>query len=308
MALQYAGHEAITFDNFSTGWHDAVLFGPSFEGDLREFRQVLAAFEKFRPQAVFHVAALSDIAQSMQKQDLYRAVNVEGTRNLLEAMKKADVRKIVFSSTCAIFRPNVTDPLAENAVIGPSNIYGDTKLAAEDLIRGYEESCGIEYVILRYFNVAGADSQARIGEFHRPETHLIPRAIMAAAEQTAMVVNGNDYETPDGTCVRDYIHVEDLALAHLASLEWLDSGRQSDVFNLGVGKGHSVLEVLHAVAEVTGKKIPHTFARRRQGDCSVLVSDGRKAGQLLGWVPTRSELRAMVQDAWNWHRTGGYAR
>ena len=307
-ALRDAGHEPITFDNFSTGWRDAVLFGPVFEGDLRKLAEVVCAMEQHRPDAVFHIAALSDIAQSMQQQELYRAVNVEGTRNLLEAMQKSDVQKIVFSSTCAIFRAEVANPLAEDAVVEPSNTYGDTKLAAEKLISGYGENFGIESVLLRYFNVAGADGQAKIGEFHRPETHLIPRAILAAKENTAMVVNGKDYDTKDGTCIRDYIHVEDLAKAHLASLAWLLSNRHSDAFNLGVGKGHSVLEVLQAVAEVSEQEIRYSFADRREGDCAVLISDGSKARQLLGWVPQKSELRTMVQDAWNWHRHGGYVR
>ncbi len=306
-ALQAAGHIPISFDNFSTGWHDAVRFGPSEEGDLRDDARLDAVFSQHQPEAVLHLAALSDIAQSMREPDLYRHVNVVGTQHLLQNMAKHGVDKIVFSSTCAVYDSANGAGLTEDHPILPASIYGETKLAAENCLQEFEKSHGISSICLRYFNVAGADSGAELGEFHRPETHLIPRILMSGRD-TKITVNGSDYDTPDGTCMRDYIHVKDLCDAHMRGLEWLMSGGNSDVFNLGNGKGFSVLEVLRAAGDITGLAVPYDFGPPRPGDCARLISGSDRAERILGWKPARSSLARMISDAWKWHQTPGYAR
>ncbi len=306
-ALKAAGHIPVTFDNISTGWRDAVRFGPLEEGDLRDIDRVEEVMRLHKPDAVLHIAALSDIAKSMLRPEEYHEVNVVGTGNLLKAMERYHVAKIIFSSTCAVYQAGSAELLTEEAELAPNSVYGRTKLDAENAI-SIAGTTGIRSVKLRYFNVAGADSEAEIGEFHRPETHLIPIAIHAAVEGKVVAVNGDDYATPDGTCIRDYIHVEDLAQAHLFALRWLIEGGLSETFNLGTGHGYSVLEILRMVEETTGTTISTSIGPRRAGDNAKLVSASTKAARLLGWSVQKSDLRQMIGDAWAWHRGTGYLR
>lgn len=307
--LAQQGYEPVTFDNLSTGWRDAVKFGPFEQCDLCDLEQVRAAFAKFDPVAVMHFAAFSQVGESMQDPAKYWRNNVLGSLNLIQATVEADVRQFVFSSTCATYGDHDNVVLDENCPQEPINAYGASKRAVEEILENLRHSAGLQSVVFRYFNVAGADPDAEIGEFHQPETHLIPLMLDAIdGKRDALTVFGTDYDTPDGTCVRDYVHVVDLVEAHVLGLKWLQSGKGSRAFNLGTGDGFSVKEVVRHSKAVTNKDVPIVMGPRRAGDCTKLVSGSTRAKAELGWSPTRSNLAEMITDAWRWHQNGSYEK
>ncbi|MDO6523457.1 UDP-glucose 4-epimerase GalE [Shimia thalassica] len=306
-ALKQAGFEPITFDNISTGWEDAVKFGPFEKGDLMDREHLDKVFAKYKPIAVMHFAALSQVGESMQVPGKYWRENVGGALNLIEAANDAGCKKFVFSSTCATYGDQDNVVLDENSAQLPINAYGASKRAIEDMLRDFQASHGLRHVIFRYFNVAGADPDAEVGEFHQPETHLIPLMLDAIeGRRPALTVFGTDYDTPDGTCIRDYVHVCDLVDAHVLGLNWLLGDKESRVFNLGTGSGFSVREVVDYSRSVTNREVPIVEGDRRPGDCTRLVSGSTRAEKELGWTPTRSNLSTMIADAWRWHQTGHY--
>ncbi|MFU8880740.1 MAG: UDP-glucose 4-epimerase GalE [Rhodobacterales bacterium] len=307
-ALKQAGYQPVTFDNLSTGWRDAVKFGPFEQGDLRDRARLDEVFAAYRPAAVMHFAALSQVGESMSDPGKYWANNVTGSLCLIQAAVAAGCLDFVFSSTCATYGEQDNVVLDENTAQYPINAYGASKRAIEDILRDFGTAFGLKHVIFRYFNVAGADAEAEIGEFHQPETHLIPVMLDAiAGKRAALTIHGTDYPTPDGTCIRDYVHVCDLVDAHVLGLKWLEQGHPSRVFNLGTGKGFSVKEVIEQSRAVTNRDVPHVNGPRRAGDCTKLVSGSSRALQELGWNPTRSTLKVMISDAWRWHQTGHYS-
>jgi len=307
-ALRQAGFTAVTFDNFDTGWRDAVKFGPVFEGDLLDRGALDRCFEEHCPSAVMHFAALSQVGESMQEPGRYWRNNVLGSLNLFEAAIAGGCRDIVFSSTCATYGDQDNVVLDETSDQYPINAYGASKRAIEDILRDFEAAHGLRHVIFRYFNVAGADPEAEVGEFHQPETHLIPLMLDAIdGKRAALTIYGTDYDTPDGTCIRDYVHVCDLVDAHVLGLKWLQDGKPSRVFNLGTGSGYSVREVVAASRAVTNRDVPMIDGERRPGDCTKLVSGSTRAKTELGWSPKRSALDTMIRDAWRWHQNGHFA-
>lgn len=307
--LARAGYTPVTFDNLSTGWQDAVKFGPFEQGDLLDRARLDEVFAKYQPAAVMHFAALSQVGESMSNPGKYWLNNTGGSLNLIEAAADAGCLNFVFSSTCATYGEQDNVVLDENSVQLPINAYGGSKRAIEDMLRDFGGSHGMKSVIFRYFNVAGADEEAEVGEFHQPETHLIPLILDAVSgRRSALTIFGTDYATPDGTCIRDYVHVMDLVDAHVLGLRWLADGKGSRVFNLGTGTGFSVREVMEAAAQVTGQIVPCTEGPRRAGDCTKLVSGSTRAEEELGWQPQRSTLAQMIGDAWRWHQRGQYAK
>ncbi len=308
-ALKAAGYTPVTFDNLVTGWADAVKFGPFEQGDLLDRTRLDEVFAKYQPVAVMHFAALSLVGESMEQPGKYWRNNVVGSLTLIEAAGAAGCKKFVFSSTCATYGDQDNVVLDENCAQMPINSYGASKRAIEDILANFGESDGINHVIFRYFNVAGADPQAEVGEFHRPETHLIPLVLDAIdGKRAALTIFGTDYDTPDGTCVRDYVHVCDLVDAHVLGLKWLEDGKGSRVFNLGTGKGFSVREVVDGCRAVTNREVPLKEGPRRAGDATKLVSGSERAEKELGWTPQRSNMEAMVVDAWRWHQNGHYEK
>ena len=306
-ALRAAGYTPVTFDNLVTGWEDAVKFGPLEKGDLLDRARIDEVFAKYKPVAVMHFAALSQVGESMQVPGKYWLNNVMGSLNLIEATVAAGCENFVFSSTCATYGDQDNVVLDENSAQYPINAYGASKRAIEDILRDFEASNGLNHVIFRYFNVAGADPEAEVGEHHQPETHLIPLMLDAIdGKRDALTIFGTDYETPDGTCIRDYVHVCDLVDAHVLGLKWLQDGKGSRVFNLGTGSGFSVREVIDHSRAVTNRAVPYNEGDRRAGDCTKLVSGSTRAEQELGWKPSRSTLQTMISDAWKWHQTGHY--
>lgn len=305
-ALIAHGHEPVVFDNLSRGHRAAVGNARLFQGDLLRPEDLLRAFSLVRFEAVLHFAALAYVGESTERPDAYYRNNVCGTLNLLDAMRAADVRMIVFSSSCATYGEPSTVPMAEDHPQRPLNPYGRTKLVCEWLLRDHDAAFGIRHVALRYFNAAGCSSDASIGEDHDPEPHLIPRTLMAAAGRIAEVrIFGTDWNTPDGTCIRDYIHVEDLAEAHVLALEHLQKGGPSRAWNLGTGVGHSVREVIACAEKVTGKQVPAKEGPRRPGDAAALVADATAVQRELGWKPRHWELEDIVRSAWRWMQKGG---
>ena len=307
-ALARAGFTPVVFDNLSTGWAEAVKWGPLVRGDLMDLAMIDAALAEHRPIAVMHFAALSLVGESMSNPGLYWRINVGGALNLIESAVAHGVGNFVFSSTCATYGDQDGVVLDESTPQRPINAYGGSKLAIEGMLRDFGAAFGIAHVIFRYFNVAGADPEGEIGEQHRPETHLIPLMLDAVAgRRPALSVFGTDYPTPDGTCVRDYVHVADLAEAHVLGLRHLLQGRGSAVFCLGTGRGFSVREVIEASRAVTNREVPVVFAERRPGDAAALVSSSSRAVQELGWEPRHSTLRQMIGDAWAWAQKPGYS-
>ncbi|QYX56944.1 UDP-glucose 4-epimerase GalE [Roseovarius sp. SCSIO 43702] len=308
-SLRDAGYTPVTFDNLSTGWEDAVKFGPFEKGDLLDRARLDTVFAQYRPTAVMHFAALSQVGESMAKPGLYWRNNVAGSLTLIEAAIAAGCLDFVFSSTCATYGDQDNVVLDEDCAQHPINAYGASKRAIEDMLRDFEASNGLRHVIFRYFNVAGADPDAEVGEFHQPETHLIPLVLDAVAgRRDALTIHGTDYDTPDGTCIRDYVHVMDLVEAHVLGLERLRNGGESRVYNLGTGTGFSVREVIDHAARITNRPVPVTEGPRRPGDCTRLVSGSIRASAELGWSPDRSTMDQMVRDAWRWHQTGQYEK
>lgn len=306
-ALRAAGFEPVTYDNLVTGWEDAVKFGPFEKGDLLDRARLDEVFAKHKPVAVMHFAALSQVGESMSIPAKYWRNNVMGSLTLIEAAVDAGCMNFVFSSTCATYGDQDNVVLDENSSQLPINAYGASKRAVEDILNNFGESNGLNHVIFRYFNVAGGDPDGEVGEFHQPETHLIPLMLDAIeGKRPALTVFGTDYDTPDGTCIRDYVHVCDLVDAHVLGLKWLQDGKGSRVFNLGTGKGFSVREVVDHSRSVTNKEVPMVDGDRRAGDCTKLVSGSERAENELGWTPARSTLEAMITDAWRWHQNGHY--
>lgn len=306
-ALRRAGYVPVTFDNLVTGWQDAVKFGPFEQGDLMDRSRLDEVFAKYAPVAVMHFAALSQVGESMSQPGRYWHNNVGGSLNLIEAAVDAACMNFVFSSTCATYGDQDNVVLDENSSQYPINAYGASKRAIEDILRDFEAAHGLRNVIFRYFNVAGADPEAEVGEFHQPETHLIPLMLDAIdGKRDALTIFGTDYDTPDGTCIRDYVHVCDLVDAHVLGLKWLQDGKGSRVFNLGTGTGFSVREVIDQSRAVTNRAVPFNEGARRAGDATKLVSGSTRAVAELGWQPDRSNLNTMIADAWRWHQTGHF--
>jgi len=297
-ALKRAGHDVIIFDNLSTGFELLAAGSEFVKGDILDSAALTRVLP--RVQAIMHFAAHAYVGESVTNPRKYFRNNVEGGLSLLNAALEAGVKKIIFSSTCAVYGEVAKVPIEENAPRQPVNPYGVSKLFFEQALEAYDRAYGLRFASLRYFNAAGADDSGEIGELHDPETHLIPLALRAAAGTgPELQVFGSDYPTPDGTCIRDYIHVNDLATAHLKALEHLAAGKDSFAVNLGTGKGESVREVISAVEEVTGKRVPHKVVPRRPGDPPALVANPAKAQALLNWKASR-ELREIVSTAWNW--------
>jgi len=302
--LARKGHDVVTFDNLSTGHRHAVQWGEFVEGDLLYPVDLKALFYNHTFDAVMHFSARSLVGESMQKPALYYQNNLVGTFNLLEAMRKAEVSKFIFSSSAAIFGNPVKSQIDETHPKQPINPYGRTKLMVEQMLQDYATAYGLNSVSLRYFNAAGADPEGELGERHDPETHLIPNILKAALGQgQGLKIFGDDYDTRDGTCVRDYIHINDLCSAHLKALEYLESNPGCHAFNLGNGNGFSVKEVLQAAEQIVGSPIPHQIAERRPGDPATLVADSRRCVQQLGWTPQYRDIGEIIESAWRFHRT-----
>ena len=301
-ALKAAGFHPVIFDNFSTGHRSFIRATPTFEGDLRNPDDLAQVFAEYPIEGVLHFAGKALVGESTERPETYYETNVVGGLNLLNAMKRCRVKYMIFSSTCATYGVPDTVPIREDHPQHPINPYGDTKLAYERALRWFHEAHGLEYLSLRYFNAAGADRDGEFGEDHTPETHLIPLILDAAAGRRPEVqIFGTDYPTPDGTCLRDYIHVSDLARAHVSGLELLMNGRvRSQALNLGTGSGYSVRQVIETVRRVTGRDFKVREAGRRPGDPPELVAAVDRARQLLGWTAADSDLENIVQTAWNW--------
>jgi len=301
--LTSRGFEVVVLDDLSAGHPEAVPRGLLEEGSLLDRGRVGDVFARRRPDAVMHFASHCAVGESVENPRKYFRDNLTGAINLFEAVLDHGVRRVVFSSTCAVYGDPVRVPMDEEHPLAPVNPYGETKLAIERMLRAYDRAYGLRSVCLRYFNAAGADPAGGIGEKHDPEGHLIPRILdVAYAGTGAVTVNGADYPTPDGTCVRDYVHVTDLGEAHALALDWMDRGERSGVFNLGTGKGHSVAEVIDAVRRITGTPIAVAKGPRREGDPPALVARADRARRELGWDPRFSSLDTIVQTAWSWRR------
>ncbi|MBF4991775.1 UDP-glucose 4-epimerase GalE [Methylophilus sp. QUAN] len=298
-----AGHEVITLDNLSSGHRDAVLGGTFVEGDLADPACLSQVFKQHQPESVMHFASYIQVGESVRKPDIYYRNNVTNTLNLLDAMLQFDVRKFIFSSTAAVFGEPDYVPIDEAHPNRPLNPYGRSKWMIEQVLADYDKAFDLRSVCLRYFNAAGADPEGQLGERHDPETHLIPLILQAASgRRDSIQVFGRDYDTPDGTCIRDYIHIVDLCSAHLAALEYLNKGGGSDRFNLGNGSGFSVQEVIDAVQKVSGKPVTVINGPRREGDPARLVADAKRARNILAWQPRFTDLETIVAHAWQWER------
>jgi len=307
-ALHRAGYAVVVYDNLVAGHRGAARYGTLVEGDIADVAFVRDTLRRHDIFAVMHFAAFLDVGESVRQPARYYRNNVGGALSVLEAMAAESVRHFVFSSTCATYGEPIETPIAETHPQNPINAYGETKLAVERALPHLERAHGIRWVALRYFNAAGADPDGELGEDHSPEIHVIPRAIAAATGGPGLQVFGDDYPTPDGTCLRDYIHVADLADAHVRALEAIAEMGKSGAYNLGTGHPHSVREVIDAVERVTGRKVPWTLAPRRPGDPAVLYAAPHKAQSELRWMPRFGDLETIVRTACAWHEShpGGY--
>lgn len=305
--LNEEGYDTIVFDNLVYGHKEAVKWGKFVKGDLSKIDDIEAVFNQYKIDAVFHFAAYAYVGESVNEPEKYYYNNVVNTLNLLKVMKKHGCNRIIFSSTCATYGEPAKVPITEDMPQNPINPYGATKLMIERVFKDYNKAYGLNFVALRYFNAAGADPECELGESHNPETHIIPLVLDAASGQREDIkVFGTDYDTPDGSCIRDYIHVTDLASAHLLALHYLENGKPSDFFNLGNERGTSVLEVVDSVKRVTGKDFKVTLAPRRSGDPAILVGSSEKAKKILGWKPEYSDIDTIVTHAWKWHEKAEY--
>ena len=301
-ALARSGYLPITYDNLVYGHRWAVRWGPLEEGDIGDRARLDAVIEQYQPAAVMHFAAYSYVGESVLDPGKYYRNNVAGSLTLLEAMRDHGIGQIVFSSTCATYGVPEQVPIDEHHAQRPINPYGASKLMIERMLVDFATAYGLGWIALRYFNAAGADPDAEIGELHEPETHLIPLVLDAASDaRPSITVYGTDYDTPDGTCIRDYIHVSDLADAHVLALRSLQSGGPGAAYNLGNGKGFSVQEVIALARDITGREIPVVVGPRRPGDPPRLVADASRARQALGWQPRHPSLAAILESAWRWH-------
>jgi UDP-glucose-4-epimerase GalE len=299
--LSRAGYPVVVYDNLSRGHRWAVQWGPLIEGDLHDEERLKQTLIEHRIEAVLHFAALIAVGESMEVPEVYFHNNVGGTLCLLNAMRAANVRKLVFSSTAGVYGIPEIVPIEETTPTIPLSAYGDSKLMVEKILH-WEGVChGLNWAALRYFNAAGGDADGETGEDHHPETHLIPRLLHAAQGiSEACPVFGSDYPTPDGTCIRDYIHVTDLADAHVKALKYLENGGASVAMNLGTGDGYSVREILTAAEKAVGRPIPVVHQPRRPGDPPRLIAAAGRAQQVLGWKPTRSSIENILSTAWAW--------
>ena len=306
-ALVLAGHDVTVYDNLSRGHRDAVISDAAFvEGDLLDAETLRGTLTRQRVEAVIHMAGVALVGESMKEPALYYRTNVTGGLTLLEAMREAGTKSIVFSSTCAVYGMPATVPIEETTSTNPVNPYGESKLAFERALHWYHDAHGFRAISLRYFNAAGATE--RCGERHDPETHLIPLVIdVAAGSRSELTIFGDDYPTRDGTCVRDYIHILDLAQAHILALEALERGdAPNDAYNLGCGgEGHTIREVIDCARRVTGREIPARVGPRRDGDPPVLVASSASIARELSWQPTHQRLEEIIESAWKWKLTKG---
>lgn len=305
--LAEAGHNVIVIDNLVKGYKEAVLQGKFIEGDLADRHLLDNLMGEEEIEGVIHLAAHSLVGESMEKPGKYYKNNVGNGLNLLEAMVNNGVKYIVFSSTAAVYGEPQEVPITENHPTNPGNTYGESKLFFEKMLQRYDQIYNLKYVSLRYFNAAGADSSGKIGEAHNPETHLIPIVLeKALGIRNKLYIFGNDYPTKDGTCIRDYIHVEDLANAHILAVKGLVGGIDSRIYNLGNGEGYSVKEVIDTAREVTGVDIKAEIGERRAGDPAVLVASSDKIIEELDWQPVYPDLKTIIETAWKWHKGGGF--
>lgn len=300
--LESQGHTTVVFDNLANGHKEAVRKTKLIIGDLRKPDDINAVFEYETFDAVIHFAALALAGESMQKPYEYFHNNIDGGINLLEAMRTHGCKTIIFSSTCAVYGFPKTLPVTEDSPIGPASVYGASKRNFEEILDWYEKIYGLKHAKLRYFNACGATPNGELGEDHKPETHIIPVALSAAATGRPFFVFGKNYQTPDGTCIRDYIHILDLASAHLKAAQYIAKNNRSLAVNLGVGKGYSNMEILKTVEKVTGKALNIQFKDRRWGDPDAIYADNAKAQEFLGWQPQYTKLSDIVETAWAWYK------
>ncbi len=301
-AFARAGWRVVVYDNLYRGWRDLARFGELVEGDILDLPRLTAAMQEARPDVVAHFAALTYVGESVEDPARYYENNSKGTWNILAAMREAGCAKIIFSSTAATYGEPQEIPMPETHRQSPINPYGWSKLIVERMLHDYAAAYGFRYAALRYFNAAGADPEGEIGERHDPETHVIPLAIKGAlSNDYAFTIFGDDFDTRDGTCVRDYVHVADLAEAHRLAADHLAGGGEGGAFNLGTGEGTTVKEIADAVERASGKPLRRTVGPRRAGDPPALVASNAKAREVLGWTPKRSDIDTIVADAWAWH-------
>ena len=299
-ALAEAGHTPVVYDNLSRGFAHAVKWGPLEQGDLLDAERLAEVFARRQPDAVIHFAAVAYVGESMLDPALYFRNNVAGTLALLDAMRAHDVDRIVFSSSCTTYGARTSEPLAEDRPQAPVDPYGRSKLMVEQILRDYSTAYGLRAVALRYFNAAGADPEGEIGEDHDPETHLIPMLLDAVAQGAPFTINGDDYATPDGTCVRDYVHVSDLADAHVLALRSLDRAPGFAAYNLGTGRGFSIREIIDAACRRLDRRIEVTVGPRRPGDLDASTAIADLAERELGWRPRFSNIDDIIDTAWRW--------
>jgi UDP-glucose 4-epimerase len=301
--LARSGADVLVFDNFSSGRRDLVGDRPCVQGDLTDKAAVRKLFGANRFDAVLHFASLIQVGESYADPRKYYTHNLLSTLNLLDGMLEAGVRRLIFSSSAAVYGVPLETPITETHPLNPANPYGQTKLMIERILQDYDRAYALRSISLRYFNAAGADPDGETGEVHNPETHLIPNILLSLLGKVPKLgVFGNDFPTPDGTAVRDYIHVTDLAEAHVLALKALLANGPGDTINLGTNTGYSVLDVIREAARVTGRQVPYDVLPRRRGDVAVLLASKEKAERVLGWKPRLSALRTIIETAWNWHR------
>lgn len=299
------GYKVLVYDNLSSGHKWAVLRPAKLiVGDLLDEKKLSATLKKYKPDAVMHFAASIEAGESMERPGDFFTNNVTATLNLLKAMQKSNIKKMIFSSSAAVYGDPKRVPLKEDAELLPINAYGSTKMIDEEMLKYFDIAHEIKYISLRYFNAAGADPEGELGAEHKSKTHLVTRAILAADKKIpTLEIFGTDYKTKDGTCIRDYIHVTDLAIAHILALGYLEKKKESDIFNLGNEKGNSVSEVVKKTQEVTDQSFKVKYSKRRAGDPAKLVASSIKAKKILGWKPKYSELEAIIKTAWDWQTT-----
>lgn len=296
-------YEVVIIDNLSRGHKEAIPEKVKFEQvDLLHYDNLLSAIRLHQVEAAIHFAAFAYVGESVENPGLYYLNNVAGSINLINALHKINVEKIVFSSTCSLYGNPAKIPISEDESLKPINPYAKTKFMIENVLSDFDTSFGLKFASLRYFNAAGADFSAQIGESHNPEPHIIPIVLQTAlGKRDQVVINGDDYSTQDGTCIRDYIHVNDLADAHIKALEYLNNNDSSVVINLGTGNGYSVKEIIESAREITGRRIKDFIGPRRKGDPAVLIADNKKAKEILGWIP-KYGLKEIMSSAWEWHK------
>lgn len=303
-ALAAAGFEPVAYDNLSRGNRWAVKWGPLELGDIADRARLREVLERYQPAAAIHFAAYAYVGESVEDPNLYYQNNVCGSAALLRTLSEFQSMPLVFSSTCSTYGLPETIPISEDHPQHPINPYGFSKLVVERMLADLDRAHGLRSVSLRYFNATGADPEGEIGEMHDPETHLVPLVLTAARDDTAVTVFGDDYDTPDGTCIRDYIHVADLADAHVRALKYLLAGGVTCALNLANARGYSVMEVIETARRICGRPIRVELAPRRAGDPPILIGSADRARKILGWTPARSALDAQIADAWNWMRSG----